>query len=108
MKQIKVSLYTREPISRQYRKVRRGWRIAACMSMMLRRTTSPPRYKLGMPNRITFSSDGRYGAVSKSGSDYSSIIDTSLRQEVARVKVGNPQASARGDGTMKNHWLFLT
>jgi YVTN family beta-propeller protein len=40
------------------------------------------------PNWITFSPDGRYGAVSNSGSDDSSIIDTRTRREVARVKVG--------------------
>jgi len=40
------------------------------------------------PNWITFSPDGRYGAVSNSGSDDSSIIDTRARREVARVKVG--------------------
>jgi YVTN family beta-propeller protein len=40
------------------------------------------------PNWITFSADGRYGAVSNSGSDDSSIIDTRTRREVARVKVG--------------------
>jgi YVTN family beta-propeller protein len=40
------------------------------------------------PNWITFSPDGHYGAVSNSGSDDSSIIDTRTRREVARVKVG--------------------
>ena len=40
------------------------------------------------PNWITFSPDGRYGAVSNSASDDSSIIDTRTRLEVARVKVG--------------------
>jgi len=40
------------------------------------------------PNWITFSRDGRYAAVSNSGSDDSSIIDTHTRREVARVKVG--------------------
>ena len=40
------------------------------------------------PNWITFSPDGRYGAVSNSGSDDSSIIDTRTRRELARVKVG--------------------
>jgi YVTN family beta-propeller protein len=40
------------------------------------------------PNWITFSRDGRYAAVSNSGSDDSSIIDTRTRREVARVKVG--------------------
>lgn len=40
------------------------------------------------PNWVTFSPDGRYGAVSNSGSDDSSIIDTRTRREVARVKVG--------------------
>ena len=40
------------------------------------------------PNWITFSPDGRYGAVSNSGSNDSSIIDTRTRREVARVKVG--------------------
>ena len=40
------------------------------------------------PNWITFSADGRYAAVSNSGSDDSSIIDTHTRREVARVKVG--------------------
>ena len=40
------------------------------------------------PNWITFTADGRYGAVSNSDSDDSSIIDTRTRREVARVKVG--------------------
>jgi YVTN family beta-propeller protein len=40
------------------------------------------------PNWITFSPNGRYGAVSNSDSDDSSIIDTRTRREVARVKVG--------------------
>jgi YVTN family beta-propeller protein len=40
------------------------------------------------PNWISFSADGRYGAVSNSASDDSSIIDTRTRREVARVKVG--------------------
>jgi YVTN family beta-propeller protein len=41
-----------------------------------------------LPLRNPFSPDGRYGAVSNSGSDDSSIIDTRTRREVARVKVG--------------------
>jgi YVTN family beta-propeller protein len=40
------------------------------------------------PNWITFSRDGRYCAVSNSGSDNCSIIDVGTRKEVARVKVG--------------------
>jgi YVTN family beta-propeller protein len=40
------------------------------------------------PNWITFSPDGRYVAVSNSGSDDCSIIDASTQHEVARVKVG--------------------
>lgn len=40
------------------------------------------------PNWITVSPDGDYVAVSNSGSDDCSIIDTRTRQEVARVKVG--------------------
>jgi YVTN family beta-propeller protein len=40
------------------------------------------------PNWIAFSPDGRYCAVSNSGSDDCSIIDTRTRREVARVKVG--------------------
>ena len=40
------------------------------------------------PNWITFSPEGRYCAVSNSGSDDCSIIDTQTRREVARVKVG--------------------
>jgi YVTN family beta-propeller protein len=40
------------------------------------------------PNWITFSPDGRYCAVSNSGSNDCSIIDTRDRREVARVKVG--------------------
>ncbi len=40
------------------------------------------------PNWITFSPDGRYVAVSNSGSDDCSIIDRRARREVARVKVG--------------------
>ncbi|HEV2423431.1 MAG TPA: YncE family protein, partial [Terriglobia bacterium] len=40
------------------------------------------------PNWITFSPDGRYCAVSNSGSDDCSIIDARTRREVARVKVG--------------------
>lgn len=40
------------------------------------------------PNWITFSRDGRYCAVSNSGSDDCSIIDVEARKEVARVKVG--------------------
>jgi YVTN family beta-propeller protein len=40
------------------------------------------------PNWITFSPDGRYVAVSNSGSDDCSIIDALTRREVARVKVG--------------------
>jgi YVTN family beta-propeller protein len=40
------------------------------------------------PNWITFSPDGRYCAVSNSGSDDCSIIDTRSRYEIARVKVG--------------------
>lgn len=40
------------------------------------------------PNWITFSPDGRYCAISNSGSDDCSIIDTRTRREVARVKVG--------------------
>lgn len=40
------------------------------------------------PNWITFSPDGRYVAVSNSGSDDCSIIDARTHHEVARVKVG--------------------
>lgn len=40
------------------------------------------------PNWITFSPDGRYCAVSNSGSNDCSIIDTRTRKEAARVKVG--------------------
>lgn len=40
------------------------------------------------PNWVTFSPDGRYCAVSNSGSDDCSVIDTRTRSEVARVKVG--------------------
>ena len=40
------------------------------------------------PNWIAFSPDGRYCAVSNSGSDDCLIIDTRTRREVARVKVG--------------------
>lgn len=40
------------------------------------------------PNWITFSPDGRYCAVSNSGSDDCSIIDTRSRHETARIKVG--------------------
>jgi YVTN family beta-propeller protein len=40
------------------------------------------------PNWITFSPDGHYCAISNSGSDDCSIIDTRTRREVARVKVG--------------------
>jgi YVTN family beta-propeller protein len=40
------------------------------------------------PNWITFTPDGRYCAVSNSGSDDCSIFDTRERREVARVKVG--------------------
>ena len=40
------------------------------------------------PNWITISPDGRYVAVSNSGSDDCSIIDVNRRHEVARVKVG--------------------
>lgn len=40
------------------------------------------------PNWITFSPDGRYVAVSNSGSDDCSIIDTNTRREMARIKVG--------------------
>lgn len=40
------------------------------------------------PNWITVSSDGQYVAVSNSGSDDCSIIDTRTLREVARVKVG--------------------
>ena len=48
-----------------------------------------PEIRVGAcPNWITFSPDGRYCAVSNSGSDDCSIIDTRSRREVARVKVG--------------------
>jgi YVTN family beta-propeller protein len=40
------------------------------------------------PNWIAFSPDGRYCAVSNSGSDDCSIIDTRTRHEVVRIKVG--------------------
>jgi YVTN family beta-propeller protein len=40
------------------------------------------------PNWIAFSPDGKYCAVSNSGSDDCSIIDTHTRKELARVKVG--------------------
>jgi YVTN family beta-propeller protein len=40
------------------------------------------------PNWIAFSPDGRYGAVSNSGSDDCSIFDTRTRREIARIKVG--------------------
>lgn len=40
------------------------------------------------PNWITVSPDGAFVAVSNSGSDDCSIIDTRTRREVARVKVG--------------------
>lgn len=40
------------------------------------------------PNWVTFSPDGRYCAVSNSGSDDCSIIDVRTRKEVARIKVG--------------------
>lgn len=40
------------------------------------------------PNWITVSPDGRYAAISNSGSDDCSIIDMRIRREVARVKVG--------------------
>jgi YVTN family beta-propeller protein len=40
------------------------------------------------PNWITFSSNGHYVAVSNSASDDCSIIDTRMRRELARVKVG--------------------
>jgi YVTN family beta-propeller protein len=40
------------------------------------------------PNWITFTADGRYVAVSNSGSDDCSIIDRRAQREVARVRVG--------------------
>lgn len=40
------------------------------------------------PNWVTFCRDGRYCAVSNSGSNDCSIIDVRTRKEVARVKVG--------------------
>ena len=52
------------------------------------RRLSPMIHIGACPNWIAFSPDGRYGAVSNSGSDDASIIDTRTRREVARVKVG--------------------
>lgn len=49
---------------------------------------SPEIHVGACPNWITFSPDGRYCAISNSGSDDCSIIDTKTRREVARVKVG--------------------
>ena len=40
------------------------------------------------PNWLTFSPDGRYCCVSNAGSDDCSIIDTKIRREVIRLKVG--------------------
>ena len=40
------------------------------------------------PNWVAFSPDGKYCCVSNSGSDDCSIIDTRIRQEVARLRVG--------------------
>jgi YVTN family beta-propeller protein len=40
------------------------------------------------PNWITFSPDGRYCAVSNSGSNDCSIINTRTHREIARIKVG--------------------
>jgi YVTN family beta-propeller protein len=49
---------------------------------------SPEIHTGKCPNWVAFSPEGRYVAVSNSGSDDCSIIDTRTRREVARVKVG--------------------
>lgn len=49
---------------------------------------SPEIHTGECPNWVAFSPEGRYVAVSNSGSDDCSIIDTRTRREVARVKVG--------------------
>jgi YVTN family beta-propeller protein len=49
---------------------------------------SPEIHTGACPNWIAFSPDGHYCAVSNSGSDDCSIIDTTSRREIARVKVG--------------------
>ncbi|HVB34032.1 MAG TPA: hypothetical protein VNJ52_06645 [Patescibacteria group bacterium] len=49
---------------------------------------SPEIHTGKCPNWIAFTPEGRYAAVSNSGSDDCSIIDTRTRREVARVKVG--------------------
>lgn len=52
------------------------------------RKTSREIHTGSCPNWITFSPDGAYVAVSNSGSNDCSIIDTRTRREVARIKVG--------------------
>ncbi len=41
-----------------------------------------------LPNWIAFSSDGRYGCITNTGSNDCSIIDRRSKKEVARIKVG--------------------
>lgn len=42
-----------------------------------------------LPNWIAFSTEGRYGCVSNTGSNDCSIVDRQTRKEVARIAVGN-------------------
>ena len=77
--------------------------------MALQPTSFSPEISVGKcPNWITFSQDGRYAAVSNSGSDDSSIIDTQhAARSGSRESRQKPQASARSNGAIENHPLFL-